>query len=73
MYGYYTRVHDDVYTPQYYTSYKVYELVNNLYDVESGALIWSARSETLDPTDVGKEIKNLVRILIDDLRRRKLL
>ena len=73
MYGYYSRAYDEVYTPGYYTSYQVHELETNLYDSGTGALIWSARSETVAPDNVGRVIDRLVRLLIKDLRRNKLL
>ena len=73
MYGYYGRAYDDVYTPGYLSSYKVYELESTLYGGDSGKLIWSARSEMEEPDDLGKEISVLVGLLINDLIKKKVL
>jgi hypothetical protein len=73
MYGYYSRAYDEVYTPGYYTSYEVYELETNLYDGSTGKLIWSARSETVDPKNASKVIDSLVKLLIKDLRKNNLI
>jgi len=73
MYGYYSRTFDDVYSPSYFASYEVHKLASDLYDSATGALIWSAQSETIDPVNLAKEIDGLVRLLIDDLRKKDLL
>ena len=73
MYGYYSRTYDDVHAPSYFASYEVHKLASDLYDSATGALIWSAQSETVDPVNLAKEIDGLVRLLIDDLRKKDLL
>jgi hypothetical protein len=50
--GYYSYHSPQVYQEGYYTSSTVYTLEAALYDLESEALVWSARSETLDPSSV---------------------
>lgn len=47
--GYYGYYAPQVYSPGYYVNNKVYTIEANLYDVETGKLQWSARSETTDP------------------------
>jgi hypothetical protein len=49
-YGYYGYHAPQVYNPGYYTRSTVYTMEANLYDVKSEKLVWSARSETVDPT-----------------------
>ena len=50
--GYYSYHSPQVYQEGYYTSSKVYTLEAVLYDLKTEALVWSARSETLDPSSV---------------------
>ncbi len=50
--GYYGYHSPQVYQEGYYTSSKVYTLEAVLHDLETEALVWSARSETLDPTSI---------------------
>lgn len=50
--GYYGYHSPQVYQEGYYTSSKVFTLEAALYDLETEALVWSARSETMDPTSV---------------------
>jgi len=50
--GYYGYQSSQVYQEGYYTSSKVYTLEAALYDLETEALVWSARSETVDPSSV---------------------
>lgn len=73
MYGYYSRTYAYVYTPGYYTQHKVFKLETNLYNADTGKLIWSAQTETVDPGKLESEINDLVRLLINDLRKKKLL
>jgi hypothetical protein len=50
--GYYGYHSPQVYSEGYYTTSKVFTFEAVLYDLESEGLVWSARSETLDPTSV---------------------
>jgi hypothetical protein len=50
--GYYGYYSPQVYQEGYYTSNTVYTMEAALYDLESEKLIWSARSETMDPSSV---------------------
>jgi len=50
--GYYGYHSNQIYQEGYYTSSTVYTLEAALYDLETEALVWSARSETLDPSSV---------------------
>ncbi len=50
--GYYGYYAPQVYSPGYYTEHKVYTIEALLYDVETEKLVWGARSETTDPTDM---------------------
>jgi len=73
MYGYYGRSYRVVHTPPMISTSQVVCLESNLYDVASEKLIWSAQSEVIDPKITEKEIKNFVKVLMDDLRQNHLL
>lgn len=50
--GYYGYHSPQVYQEGYYTTGKVYTMEATLYDLNTEALVWSARSETMDPSSV---------------------
>jgi hypothetical protein len=41
-----------MYEPGYYTTDKTYFIETNLYDAKSEKLVWSAQSQTLNPSDI---------------------
>ena len=49
--GYYSTMYPTFYDPGYYTTDKTYVVETNLYDVQSEKLIWSAQTETYDPSN----------------------
>jgi len=61
---YFKRTYREVCAPDYYTGYRALRLESNLYDAESGRLVWSGRSRRLDPhseeTTIGEVIATLV-------------
>ncbi|NEU09615.1 DUF4136 domain-containing protein [Flavihumibacter sp. R14] len=52
FYNYYSGWYGSVYSPGYYTNDKVYYLETNLYDATAEDLIWSAQSETYNPSNL---------------------
>lgn len=50
--GYYGNRYGRLYQPGYYTTDKTYYLETNVYDAESGNLVWSTQSETLNPVSL---------------------
>lgn len=50
--GYYGYHSSQVYSEGYYTKRMVYTMEAALYDLEGEQLVWSARSETMDPSSV---------------------
>ncbi|MHA7129329.1 hypothetical protein [Algoriphagus namhaensis] len=52
FYGYYSYYNPVMYDPGYYTTDKNYYLEINLYDVNSEELVWSAQSETTNPSSI---------------------
>lgn len=52
FYSYINYWHPIMYDPGYYVTEKTYFLETNLYNAETGRLIWSAQSETVNPTSI---------------------
>jgi len=50
LYPYYARVYDQVTEPDYYATFLALQLETSLYDGRSEALVWSGRSDGMDPT-----------------------
>jgi hypothetical protein len=48
-------------------------LETNIYDVARRKLIWSARSETFDPSSERSLVKGLVKAVTNDLREQGML
>ncbi|UKJ06334.1 hypothetical protein [Solitalea lacus] len=62
FWGYYGGV--GVYDPGYYTTDKTYYLETNLYDVNSEKLVWSAQSETLNPSNIDKNATEFADLIV---------
>lgn len=60
-------------TPGYYTTHNTYVLENNLYDVASEELVWSARSRSFSPESVQQVVNDLTKLLIADLQEKHFL
>ena len=67
--GYYGTIAGPIYTPGYYTTDKVYYLMSNLFDARSEKLLWSARTETYNPTSIEKFSKQFTETMIKQLER----
>lgn len=52
FYGYYSYYNPVMYDPGYYTTDKNYYIEMNLYDAQTEALVWSAQSETTNPSSI---------------------
>lgn len=70
---YYPMAYREVYTPGYTVTVTTVSLESNLYDVETGKLIWSVRSETVNPSMSQKYVNELVNICIKDLKKNNLI
>jgi hypothetical protein len=65
--GYYGHYAPMAYDPGYYTSNTVYHMEANLYDVESGKLVWAARSETIEPVNASTFAENFAETVANEL------
>jgi hypothetical protein len=73
FYQYYRKIKQYDYAPQSYTKVKEVRMKNNLYEVKTEKLIWSARSETVDPETANEVISSLSRAVLESLRSHKLI
>jgi len=73
MSGYYPMAHREVYSPGYNVTVTTVYLETNLYDVKTGKLVWSARSESVDPKMTKKFLDELVAVFTSDLKSKSLL
>ena len=69
---YYSQVYSDVARPDYYTGYQSLRLETNLYDAQRETLVWSGRSQPLDPNSE-QTISQVIADVIAQLRRDGLL
>ncbi|HYN76634.1 MAG TPA: hypothetical protein VES73_02435 [Lamprocystis sp. (in: g-proteobacteria)] len=60
LYPYYQRVYGYVTEPGYYARFPVLQLETNLYDTAREKLLWSARSQTMDPGSEDTTIKEVI-------------
>jgi hypothetical protein len=72
-YGYYGNVYSYVHSPGYYTTHVTVRLETNLYEAETEDLIWSGKSETLDPESKPEMIDSVINVVVKNLQKDKLL
>lgn len=73
FYGYYDRVHRNVYSPGYYTTHTLVKLETTLWDVKSEQPIWSGQSESWNPTSDKEMIDDVIALVIEDLKKNGIL
>ncbi len=66
--GHYLRVYETIHQPGYYQKFTTVFLETSLYDALGETLIWSARSETLNPESTLQLINTLGKEIITSLR-----
>jgi hypothetical protein len=71
-FGYYRTVYGRVYTPGYYSTQTKYYWESNLYNVPGEKLIYSAQSESFDPSSISKLANDYSGKLINDMTRQGL-
>jgi hypothetical protein len=73
LYRYYPFIYNSVFTSGSYNSTTKVVLETNLYDVETEKLIWTARSESIDPVMTRKYYQQLINLFLNDLASKNLL
>ena len=64
---YYQRVYGYVTEPGYYANFPGLQLETNLYDAARQRLVWSARSQTMDPAAEKPTIKEVIATVVDGM------
>jgi len=72
-YGHYLWAYGNTHSPGYSSTHKIVRLATNLYDVKTEKLIWSGRSETMKPDSITQTIDDVIKVIIKDLQKNKLL
>ena len=68
MYGYYNRSHSFVYTQGNTVTDSVIRIDTKLYNANTEKMIWSAKTESFNPTSSEKIIMELEALVVDDMR-----
>lgn len=71
--GYYSHYAPAAYDPDYYTSSLAYYMEANLYDVETGKLVWAARSETVQPASAYSFSNNFAEMVANELKKKDII
>ena len=71
-YGYYQTVYSRIYTHGYYTSNTSMYWESNLYDLDGNKLLYSAQSESFDPTSISQLAIDYSKRLIEDMGKQGL-
>lgn len=75
FYGYYGAIYQQVYTPGYLREEKKVRIETNLYSTTGpeGELVWTAISDTFDPSSATKAIDGVVKLVVKELEKEKLI
>ncbi len=73
FYSYYPYMYGNVYQQGHYeTSEQIY-IETNLWDVESGKLVWSAQTKTVDPSSIESFANSYARDIVSELIKREII
>ena len=67
FWGYYNTWYPTLYAPGYYEEDKVYFLETNLYDAKTEQLLWSAQSESYNPSSLPDFADEFARVVVSKL------
>ena len=73
FWGYSRTIYGRIYSPGYYTTDTKYFWESNLYDLESGELLYSAQSQSFDPPSSSILGKEYGRLIVDDLVNKRVI
>jgi hypothetical protein len=68
FYNYYNIMYQTVYEPGYIVSTTKIFLETNFYDLNSGSLIWTAQSESVDPNSIEKLARDYAKAVMHGLK-----
>jgi len=71
MWGYYGAIYPVVYSPGYLIEDKTVRIETNVYAIkgEDGQLLWTGTSDTFNPKDAQKVIKEVVKLVTQELQK----
>lgn len=67
--GYYTMWYPAMVTPGYYVQDKIYFIEINFYDSRTEELIWSAQSETYNPSSLAQFSKEFAQVIVRKMQQ----
>lgn len=73
FWGYSRTMYGRIYSPGYYTTDTKYFWESNLYDMESGELLYSAQSQSFDPPSTSALGKEYGRLIVEDLASKRVI
>jgi hypothetical protein len=73
FWGDYNARYNRIYEPGYYTTSTKYFIETNLYDVTTNQLLYSAQSETFDPSSAQSLAINYSKAIVKDMKEKQLL
>jgi hypothetical protein len=68
-YGYYGYSYGYYSTPGYVQTTTYYTVETNVYGTHRNKLVWSGTTSTVDPTDLGRTIDDIMQVLWDRMKR----
>jgi hypothetical protein len=72
-YGYYGTSYTVVHEPGYYKTNTIFRLETNLYSVATGELVWSGRSDTVNPESLAAVIDSMTAAVANKLKEQGLI
>lgn len=70
FYSYYPYMYGNVYQPGHYATSEHIYIETNLWDVTTGKLVWSAQTETIDPSSIDSFANSYARDIVGELIKR---
>lgn len=71
-FGYYSTIYSRVYSPGYYTSANKYYWESNLYDLNPEKLLYSAQSQSFDPSSIAQLANDYSEKILSDMTKQGL-
>ncbi len=71
--GHFLWSYGNAYSPGYSSMRTTIRLISNLYDVKTEKLIWSGESETSKPDSLNQLIDDVIKVVLEDLKKNQLL
>lgn len=70
FYSYYPHMYGNVYQPGHYATSEHIYIETNLWDITTGKLLWSAQTETVDPSSIDSFANSYARDIVGELLKR---